>query len=224
MDIIWKCYASKKRMYQLYTCRFKNLLVHYPSRYAVGPSFYFSPQQHLSNRLSSKPNKDHMEKLFPWEVDVWTYQFKVHKTISVSFYSVMIRVHDSWRQGVICFHYFILCETFPTTFWFTQIENVTLLTILLLSETLPMVPWVSQMEIICKSYSHGKLTSQHTMSGFTKLLMFPLLGSFLGYTILKGMFYILLNIVLLGTTFLMVFRVTTKKIVSKNYSLDKMMY
>ena len=49
----------------------------------IVPFHYSSPHQDLFNDLSSDPNKDRMQMLRTWEVDVPTHHFKVHQTISV---------------------------------------------------------------------------------------------------------------------------------------------
>ena len=60
----------------------------------------------LDNDLSSDPNKDHMQKWFPWEVEVLAYHIDIHKIVGVSYSSIMIRVHLFQIQCVVPFYYF----------------------------------------------------------------------------------------------------------------------
>ena len=69
------------------------LRVHNIWRYAIGPFQYCSPCEGLSNGLLSDTNGDHLRKLCSREVDVQTYHFWFHKTIGISSYRVMFRVH-----------------------------------------------------------------------------------------------------------------------------------
>lgn len=64
-----------------------------------------------------------------------------------------------------------------------------------------MIYWATQMQTIYKSDICTNLMYQLTTSTFTKLLVFIILGSCLGYTISKGMVSPLFTIVLLDETF-----------------------
>jgi hypothetical protein len=57
------------------------------------------------------------------------------------------------------------------------------------------------MDIIHKCYVVEKLTYQPMILGFTKMLVFHILGSCLGYTIIEGMVLSILTIVNLNKTF-----------------------
>ena len=47
-----------------------------------------------------------MQKFHPYEVDISTYYFGVHKIVGVSSRMVMFRVQVGRRNGVDTFHYF----------------------------------------------------------------------------------------------------------------------
>jgi hypothetical protein len=66
---------------------------------------------------------------------------------------------------------------------------VALFTITLLGDTFPMVSQATQTKIVCKSYIPWKLMYQPTTLGFTKLLVFHLLGSCLGFLYLYALCY-----------------------------------
>ena len=51
----------------------------------------------------------------------------------------------------------------------------------------PMVSLAMKMEIICESYTTGKLTYKLSTLGFITLLEFHLMGSFLLLILAKGM-------------------------------------
>ena len=74
-----------------------------------------------------------MKRLRLLEVDVPIYHFRLQKNIDVLYNKVMFRVEYSQRNGVVSFH------------------------IVLLNETFPMLSCVTQMEIICKSYTPRKI-------------------------------------------------------------------
>ena len=59
---------------------------------SLGQVYYCTPWWDLSNNLSSDQNRDHMQKLCPWEVGISTYHFGAHKTIGVSSSRVLFRV------------------------------------------------------------------------------------------------------------------------------------
>ena len=80
-----------------------------------------------------------------------------------------------------------------------------LLTIFLLDETFPMVSQVTQIEIVCKTYTIKNAMYQLTTLGLKEILEFHLVDSCLGYTIDESMLYVLSTIVLLGVTFPMVY-------------------
>lgn len=110
--------------------------------------YYFSPQWELSNNLSSDPNWGHMQTFHPWEADVPTYHFGVHKTITFSTYRVIFRVHHSQRHG-IC--HFYSC----TSWWYLSnkpkwISYAKIIPPWSWRKKLPL--WVSQK--ICLSISH----------------------------------------------------------------------
>ena len=103
MEIVWKSYAPGKWTYQLSTLRFRKMLLFHIIVTYLGYIVYkgmvkvifvilFS-QQDLFNGLSSEPNRDPMQNVCPWEVDIPTYHFKVHKIVCVSSSSVIFRAH-----------------------------------------------------------------------------------------------------------------------------------
>ena len=59
------------------------------------PLEYYTHWWYLSKGLSSDQNEDHMKKLCPWEVDVPTYHFVVHKIIGISSSRFMFMVNHS---------------------------------------------------------------------------------------------------------------------------------
>ena len=61
---------------------------------------------YLFNYLLNDPSKDDMQKLHPWEVDVPTYNFEVHKIVGISYSRVIYRIYPSRRNGLLPFHYF----------------------------------------------------------------------------------------------------------------------
>jgi hypothetical protein len=60
-------------------------------------------------------------------------------------------------------------------------------TILLLNETFPTVSGVTQIEIECKTYASRILTYELSTLRFTKLWVFHIIWSYLGYIVAKGM-------------------------------------
>lgn len=137
--------------------------VHHIQRHGVGPFHDGTSQQNLSNSTSSDPKEDCMQTIRPWEVDIPTYQFDVHKTIcgSSSRFIIMVNIYKGMGYPLISM--VPLIKTFPT------------------------VSRATQKEIRCKSYALGMLTYQLTTSEFTKLLVFHIIVQFLGYTIDEGM-------------------------------------
>lgn len=97
-------------------------------------------------------------------------------------------------------------------------------TIVSLRETFPKVSLDTQMDIVCKSYTLGKLTYQRTTLRFTKMLAFHLLGSGLGYIIFECMVFSLVTIFLLDDSSPIVSWATQINIVCKCYSLKKLTY
>jgi hypothetical protein len=55
--------------------------VHHGLKHVLFPFHYFTPRWYLSNDLSSNPNRDRMQKLRHWEVDVPTYHLGDQRTI-----------------------------------------------------------------------------------------------------------------------------------------------
>ena len=119
----------------------------------LGSSWY------LSYFLSCEPNKGCMKKLHPWEFDIPTYHFGVHKIISGYSSWVMFRVHKS------------------------KIKVGALFMILQLGEKFLMVSQATQMKIVYTSYTPRKMTYKIITSRFRKLLVFHSLGWYLGYII-----------------------------------------
>jgi hypothetical protein len=117
-----------------------------------------------------------MQKLFPQKVGILDYHFGVHKNVTISYCYILLSVHHRWNNILVLFNYCTPWKYFP------------------------MVSRVTQKEIVCKSYAHGKLTYQFTTSRFTKFLVFHILGWCLQETIDKFMGYIILTILLLGET------------------------
>jgi hypothetical protein len=83
-------------------------MVHHTQRHCVGPFYYCAPLWDLSNCLSIDPNIDCMQKLCPWEADVPTYVFRVHKNVFVSS-RVMVSVQNTLRHGLGPFYYCTPC-------------------------------------------------------------------------------------------------------------------
>lgn len=81
--------------------RVKNIQSH-----VFGPLYYCSYHLFLSNILSTNPNGDHMEKLWPHKFDVQTYHFGVQKTIVISSYRVIFMVYGSEINRLGHFYYF----------------------------------------------------------------------------------------------------------------------
>ena len=131
-------------------------MVHYFLRNCVSNFHYCATQWGLSNSLSSNPNGDHMHKFYLREVVVPTYQLRVHKIISIFPSRVLFRVKHRWRCALGFFHY---CRhlRYPS-----------------------MLYWGTQMEIVCKIYTLGKLRYHLTTLGFTKMLEFYIIESCLG--------------------------------------------
>ena len=50
----------------------------------------FSPRIEISNELLSAPNRDRMQKLRPWEVDVSTTPIRAHKPFGFSSFGVRV--------------------------------------------------------------------------------------------------------------------------------------
>ena len=61
------------------------------------------------------------------------------------------------------------------------------LTIVFPRDNFLTISQATQMYIVCKCYTLGKLMYQLKTLGFTKQLAFHLLGSILGYTVFKSM-------------------------------------
>ena len=161
---------------------------------------YCIPWKDISNGLSVDQNIDHMKKLCPRKVDVPTYLFGVKKTIDVSSSRIMFRVH------------------------YIQIMVQTLLTIVFLGESFLTFSQATQLEIMCKSYTHDKLTYQLTALGFIKLLVFNFQGSYLMYTIQMGWcstFNLSSSLMIL---FLTISRATLRNILYKSYTLEMLTY
>lgn len=112
----------------------KTISVHDIQRKVVIPFFYCFTEINLSNGVLSGPNKDRTKNLLPSEVDIPTYHFRVHKIVGILFYRFLFKVHYSQSHGSYSFTIFPLSKTFK------------------------MVSWATQIEIVCKSYSWGKLT------------------------------------------------------------------
>ena len=94
--------------------------------------------------------------------------------------------------------------------------------VVLLGNNFPTISRETQVELICKSYVMGMLTSQLTTLGLTKLLAFHIKGIFLWYTIYEGMVQDPLTILFLKNPFPMICRVTQMQIIYKSYTLENL--
>ena len=97
--------AQKKAGTSSSTKMFK---VHHRLSHGVRHFHFFSPKRILSNGLLSDLNRDCMQKLRPWEVDILANFFGFHKNIGVSYYRVFSLQHI-WRHVFSTFHYFSPC-------------------------------------------------------------------------------------------------------------------
>lgn len=113
---------------------------------------YWDLSLNLLNSLLRDQKKYCMQKLCPWQVDVPTYDFGVHKAIVLTYSRIMFRVHHMQRHGVGYFKY--------SSPWRE------------LSNSLLTNPNGDQT----KRYIPRKLKYQLITLGFTKLSAFHLLG------------------------------------------------
>ena len=130
-----------------------------------------------------------MQKLQPWEFALPTYHFTLTKLFSS-------------QLLISCLGYIL-----------SKGISCSLFSILFLGDKFSTISRETQTRIVCKTYAPLKLMSQLTTARFLKLLAFHILGSFLTYTISKGMVYNLFNIFLLDETSPIVYRVTQIDIV-----------
>ena len=77
--------------------------VHYIWMHGLFLSHYCTHQIYLSNSLLSDPNRDRMQTLLPWEVDVPNYSFEDKTNVAISSSRVMFRVHYILMNGVETF-------------------------------------------------------------------------------------------------------------------------
>ena len=92
------------------------------------------------------------------------------------------------------------------------------LTIILLDEEFAKVSQATQIEIINKSYTPGKLMRQLTTSSFTKLFSFHHIGWCLGYIVSKGFMFYIFTILFLGGLFRWSIKRPKHKSYAKSYA------
>ena len=117
------------------------LSVHYILRHREVPLHYFTSWQGHSNDLLSDPNRDHMQKLCPRELEVETYHFGVNKFVGISHPRFIFGVKCFLRNGVGHFRISHLGGTFHT------------------------ISQVTQMKILCEIYTYGKMCTNLQLWG-----------------------------------------------------------
>ena len=138
-------------------------MVHCRKWHGAIPFHYFYPWWGLSRGLLINPNRGHTQTLHPQEIHIPSYHFVVQTNFGILSFRVMFRVHHSQTNCVGPSPY--------CTSWRNNSNDI-------LSDT---------NEDCMKALYPRKLTYKLTSLGMTKLFVFHILGSFLGYTISEGM-------------------------------------